>query len=105
MSTNYYGQYGGKTRELYAGGIDNLGNAALESNPGEGALIAEPKSTEQVPLARQSMSSVRASAGNNRQAGGPTAVDVGAQVGVMRNLEMSAGGRAHRLSSGPYTKA
>ncbi len=32
-------------------------------------------------------------------------IEVGAQVGIMRNLEFSAGGRAHRISTGPYTKA
>ncbi|MDQ6695350.1 MAG: hypothetical protein M3014_13195 [Chloroflexota bacterium] len=32
-------------------------------------------------------------------------IEAGAQVGIMRNLEFSAGGRAHRISTGPYTKA
>lgn len=32
-------------------------------------------------------------------------VDVGAQVGIMRNLEFSAGGRAHRVSMGPYSQS
>lgn len=32
-------------------------------------------------------------------------VDVGAQVGIMRNLEFSAGGRAHRVSTGPYSQS
>ncbi len=32
-------------------------------------------------------------------------IEPGAQVGIMRNLEFSAGGRAHRISTGPYTKA
>ncbi len=31
-------------------------------------------------------------------------IDVGARVGVMRNLEFSAGGRAHRISKGSYSK-
>jgi len=31
--------------------------------------------------------------------------NVGAQVGVRRNLEFSAGERAHRISTGSYTKA
>ena len=35
---------------------------------------------------------------------GPTG-DVGSQVGALRNLEYSAGGRAHRISTGPYTRA
>jgi hypothetical protein len=33
------------------------------------------------------------------------ATDVGAQVGFKRNLEFSAGGRAHRVSTGSYTRA
>ncbi len=45
---------------------------------------------------------------DNRQvapvAGREKAVDLGAQVGFIRNLEFSAGGRAHRISTGPYTK-
>ncbi len=32
-------------------------------------------------------------------------VGLGALVGIMRNLEFSAGGRAHRVSMGSYTKA
>jgi hypothetical protein len=32
-------------------------------------------------------------------------LDIGAQVGLRRNLEFTAGGRAHRLSTGSYTKA
>ena len=32
-------------------------------------------------------------------------LDFGAQVGVMRNLEFTAGGRAHRISAGSYTRA
>ena len=31
--------------------------------------------------------------------------DIGSQVGIMRNLEYSAGGRSHRISTGPYTSA
>ena len=32
-------------------------------------------------------------------------LEVGSQVGLRRNLECSAGGRAHRISMGSYTKA
>jgi hypothetical protein len=35
----------------------------------------------------------------------PAGTDVGAQVGFKRNLEFSAGGRSHRLSTGSYTRA
>lgn len=31
--------------------------------------------------------------------------DLGSQVGIMRNLEYSAGSRSHRISTGPYTSA
>jgi hypothetical protein len=37
------------------------------------------------------------------RAGGGQQIDVGAQVGIMRNLEFSAGGRSHRLSTGSYS--
>ena len=30
-------------------------------------------------------------------------VDSGARVGILRNLEFSAGGRAHRVSKGSYS--
>jgi hypothetical protein len=39
------------------------------------------------------------------EAGLPAGTDVGAQVGFKRNLEFSAGGRSHRLSTGSYTRA
>lgn len=39
------------------------------------------------------------------RAGGGTAIDVGARVGIIRNLEFSAGGRAHRISTGTYSGA
>src|SRR5688572_5439973 len=32
-------------------------------------------------------------------------LDIGAQAGLKRNLEFTAGGRAHRISTGSYTKA
>lgn len=32
-------------------------------------------------------------------------IGVGAHVGILRSLEFTAGGRAHRISTGPYTKA
>jgi hypothetical protein len=32
-------------------------------------------------------------------------LEPGAQVGLKRNLEFTAGGRAHRISTGSYTKA
>jgi hypothetical protein len=32
-------------------------------------------------------------------------LDIGAQAALKRNLEFTAGSRAHRISSGSYTKA
>ena len=34
-----------------------------------------------------------------------TGLDIGAQVGLKRNLEFTAGARANRVSTGSYTKA
>jgi hypothetical protein len=34
-----------------------------------------------------------------------TGLETGARVGLKRNLEFSAGGRAHRIITGSYTKA
>ncbi|MEO8284881.1 MAG: hypothetical protein ABI670_00395 [Chloroflexota bacterium] len=39
------------------------------------------------------------------QSTGEHRIDIGAQVGIMRNLEFSAGGRAHRLITGTYSSA
>ena len=39
------------------------------------------------------------------RAGGGRVIDAGAQVGIMRNLEFTAGGRAHRISTGTYSSA
>ena len=39
------------------------------------------------------------------RAGGGTQIDIGARVGIMRNLEFTAGGRAHRLATGTFSHA
>src|SRR4051794_9671833 len=39
------------------------------------------------------------------RAGGGQEIDTGARVGIMRNLEFTAGGRSHRLSTGTYSSA
>lgn len=39
------------------------------------------------------------------KAGGGQEIDTGAKVGIMRNLEFTAGGRAHRLSTGTFSSA
>lgn len=69
-------------------GPGTSGQTDLDANPGERALKPVPRNVGVSPLA-------------------PTdkPVDIGAHVGIMRNLEFSAGGRAHRISTGPYTKA
>jgi hypothetical protein len=36
------------------------------------------------------------------RAGGGQQIDIGAQVGILLNLEYSAGGRAHRIITGTY---
>ncbi len=69
-------------------GPGTSGQTDLDANPGERTLKPIAKNIAVSPLA-------------------PTdkAIGVGAQVGIMRSLEFSAGGRAHRISTGPYTKA
>jgi hypothetical protein len=68
-----------------------------DANPGEHALTAQGQGFRPVPLA-DTPSMVRAAADGHP-------IDAGAQVGIMRNLEFSAGGRAHRISTGPYTQS
>ncbi|MEA2574104.1 MAG: hypothetical protein QOH93_1402 [Chloroflexia bacterium] len=70
--------------------VTGPGGADLDANPGEQAMTAAGAATD------ASMSGI--SVGNKQ-------IGVGAQVGIMRNLEFTAGGRAHRVSTGPYTKA
>ncbi len=66
-----------------------------ESNPGEGPSLRYSGTAGPDGI-------VTSGAGQARR--GPTG-DVGSQVGVLRNLEYSAGGRSHRISTGPYTRA
>ncbi|HET6313626.1 MAG TPA: hypothetical protein VFH60_07300 [Chloroflexia bacterium] len=62
----------------------------IDANPGERALTPAGSATD---------ATVSGVTVGNKQIG------VGAQVGILRNLEFTAGGRAHRVSTGPYTKA
>jgi hypothetical protein len=64
--------------------------ADVDANPGEHAMKSAGNATD------ASLAGIMA--GNKR-------IGVGAQVGILRNLEFTAGGRAHRISTGPYTKA
>ncbi len=70
--------------------VTGPGGADIDANPGERALTSAGAATD------ASTSGVEV---GNKQIG------VGAQVGILRNLEFTAGGRAHRISTGPYTKA
>ena len=91
--------------------IDYYGNAPLrprrdddllpehgvtpESNPGEGPSLSYSGTTN-------SQGVVQSGAGQARRV---PLRDVGSQVGALRNLEFSAGGRSHRISTGPYRRA
>jgi hypothetical protein len=66
-----------------------------DPNPGERSRASE--------LANVPLHSVGSKPARGNRAGGGQQVDLGAQVGIMRNLEFSAGGRAHRLSTGSYS--
>lgn len=62
----------------------------IDANPGERALSSAGSATD--------ASAAGVTVGNKQ-------IGVGAQVGILRNLEFTAGGRSHRISTGPYTKA
>ena len=62
----------------------------IDANPGERALTPAGAATD--------ATTAGVTIGDKQ-------IGVGAQVGIMRNLEFTAGGRAHRISTGPYTKA
>jgi hypothetical protein len=66
-----------------------------DPNPGE-----RSRSTE---LANAPLHSVGTKPARGNRAGGGQEIDVGAHVGIMRNLEFSAGGRSHRLSRGSWS--
>ena len=70
--------------------VPGPGGEDVDANPGERALTPEGSATD---------ATVSGVTVGNKQIG------VGAQVGILRNLEFTAGGRAHRVSTGPYTKA
>ena len=70
---------------------------ATDPNPGERSSMAAAAG---VPLNSLGIIPAR---GN--RAGGGQQIDLGAQVGIMRNLEFTAGGRAHRLITGTDSPA
>jgi hypothetical protein len=68
-----------------------------DPNPGE---LSAADIERGAPLASLGLIPAR---GN--RAGGGQQIDLGAMVGIMRNLEFTAGGRAHRLSTGTFSHA
>jgi hypothetical protein len=66
-----------------------------DPNPGE-----RSRTTERANVPLHSLGTVPA---RGNRAGGGEQIDVGAHVGIMRNLEFSAGGRSHRLSRGSWS--
>ncbi len=89
MSDSYYG---GQQDPGMSGQNQVTGPSGedIDANPGERALSRAGSETD---------ASVSAVTVGDKQIG------LGAQVGILRNLEFTAGGRAHRISTGPYTKA
>jgi|tagenome__1003787_1003787.scaffolds.fasta_scaffold20709967_3 hypothetical protein len=71
--------------------------AGTDPNPGERSSQAAALGVPPNSLG------IRPSRGN--RAGGGQEIDTGARVGIMRNLEFTAGGRAHRLITGTDSPA
>lgn len=70
---------------------------STDPNPGERSARADAQG---LPLNSLGIIPAR---GN--RAGGGAQIDVGARIGIIRNLEFSAGGRAHRISIGSFSYA
>jgi hypothetical protein len=70
---------------------------ATDPNPGE--------RSEMAAAAGAPLNSLGIIPARGNRAGGGLQIDLGAQVGIMRNLEFSAGGRAHRLITGTHGPA
>ncbi|MDQ3927524.1 MAG: hypothetical protein M3328_00095 [Chloroflexota bacterium] len=89
MADSYYQRkqdpgMSGQNQIAGPGGVD------IDANPGERAMTAAGAATD--------ATTAGVTIGNKQ-------IGLGAQVGIMRNLEFTAGGRSHRVSTGPYTKA
>ena len=82
---DYYSRHERRGLALPQATTPDLG-PSTDPNPGEAALGIEGAT----PMKPESQ---------------PGRIGTGAQVGIMRNLEFSAGGRAHRISTGPYITA
>lgn len=91
--TNYYDE--GSTRSGAGGRSLPDHGVTSESNPGETKMLLRGESADGGRIAPTGAGQARRSPSS----------DIGSQVGVMRNLEYSAGGRSHRISTGPYTSA
>ncbi len=91
--TNYYDE--GSTRSRAGGRSLPDHGVTAESNPGETGMLLRDDSADAGRIAATGAGQARRN---------PTG-DIGSQVGVLRNLEYSAGGRSHRISTGPYTSA
>jgi hypothetical protein len=78
-----------------------------ESTPDVGAVTdpnpGERSASDDLANVRPYSLGVVPASGN--KAGGGQDIDTGAKVGVMRNLEFTAGGRAHRMSVGTHSPA
>ena len=91
--TNYYQE--GSTRSVPGGKSLPDHGVTTESNPGETGMALRDDTAD-----ASRITATGAGQGRCNPVG-----DVGSQVGVLRNLEYSAGGRSHRISTGPYTSA
>jgi hypothetical protein len=88
-----------QTSKLPSSGIERADSpgAWTDPNPGERSSQAAAAGVPSYSLG------VIPATGN--RAGGGREIDVGALIGIRRNLEFTAGGRAHRISMGSYGKA
>lgn len=66
-----------------------------DPNPGERSRATD--------IANAPLHSPGTKPARGNRAGGGEQIDIGARVGIVRNLEFSAGGRAHRLATGTYS--
>ncbi|HEX9990288.1 MAG TPA: hypothetical protein VGE45_17650 [Chloroflexia bacterium] len=97
MPDSYYNEKANNIPGTGEGSLPDYGTGP-SINPGEQPTTSQGTGVKSIVAATGVPSIVRVAS-----AGRP--VDVGAQVGIMRNLEFSAGGRAHRVSTGPYSQS
>ena len=91
--TNYYDE--GSNRSIGAGRTVPDHGVTAGENPGEREMLLRDDGKGGSRMAETGAGQARRN---------PVG-DIGSQVGAMRNLEFSAGGRSHRISTGPYTSA